>query len=185
VTICDYVLWRLKSSYPTGITHRDKIALWDNIYTDKYYLLQITYYPPYTKFHKKARDEIKPVSNHSNKQTVWMVWKFDLDKLLKEQFFNLLQLNILIKTIWSSLIFIWCAHKLKIRDFFVKIFNTFNFFQFFKILILNWFDLIPNSNPYLLLFLKISKNNCLQVTSFPIWASHYNIWNKSVKIKFN
>jgi transcriptional regulator with AAA-type ATPase domain len=91
-----------------------------------------------------TRDEIKPVSNHSNNQPVWMVWKFALDKLLKEQFFNLLQKNISIKTIWSSIIFIWCAHKLNIRDFFLfKIFNTFNFFQFFKILIA-WTGLISS-----------------------------------------
>jgi hypothetical protein len=74
------------------------------------------------------------------------VWKFDFDKLFKEQFFNLLQQNILIRTIWSSIIFIWCAHKINIRDFFFKIFNTFNFFQFFKILIA-WTGLISSLLP--------------------------------------
>jgi hypothetical protein len=73
-----------------------------------------------------------------------MVWKFDLNKLLIEQFFNLQQQNILIKTIvCSSIIYIWCAHKLNIRDFFFQNFNTFNFFQFFKILIA-WTGLISS-----------------------------------------
>jgi hypothetical protein len=79
------------------------------------------------------------------KQTnVWIVWNFDN---LIWQFFNLLKQNILIKTIWSSIIFIWCARKLNIREFFFKIFNTFNFFQHFQDLdCLNWFDLIPSYN---------------------------------------
>jgi hypothetical protein len=31
-------------------------------------------FPGWTDVLNSTRDEIKPVSNHSNNQTVWMVW---------------------------------------------------------------------------------------------------------------
>jgi hypothetical protein len=101
------------------------------------------------------------------------VWKFDLDKL-KEQFFYLLQQNILIKTIWSSTIFIWCAHKPNIRDFFFKIFNTFNFFKFFKILIA-WTGLISSliyTSGFIVQRIRESLQKSLDAVSvfYPIWA---------------
>jgi hypothetical protein len=52
--------------------------------------------------------------------------------------------NILIKIIWFSIIFIWCAHKLNIRDFFFQNLQHVQLFSIFQDLdCLNWVDLIP------------------------------------------
>jgi hypothetical protein len=52
--------------------------------------------------------------------------------------------KILIKTIWSSIIFMWCAHKLNIRDFF---FQNFQLVQLFSIFSRSWLLELVWSHP--------------------------------------